>query len=154
MTKKLLTKTVLNSTKTTRPTTNGLNRQWFVIDASKEPLGRVASKIAIALMGKNQAKYSPDVDTGAVVVVLNAEKVVLTGQKAKWKNYFRHTGRPGGLKSIPFSRMLEKFPTKPIYLAVKNMIPKNRMSSSRLNRRLKILVGSEHNFNQPMKPLN
>lgn len=154
MSNKVLTKTILNSTKTSRPTTKGLNRKWFIIDASKEPLGRVASKIATALMGKNQSKFAQDVDTGAVVVVLNSEKVILTGEKAKWKNYFRHTGKPGGLTATPFAKMLKQDPTRPVYLAVKNMIPKNRMSANRMNQRLKIMVGDQHPFNQKMEALN
>jgi large subunit ribosomal protein L13 len=151
---RILTKSVLNSTKTSRPTTKALDRDWYVIDLSKEPLGRAASKIATALMGKNNPQFSQDIDMGGVVVVINAEKVVLTGKKREWKTYFRHDGRPGRLKSISFERQLDKDPTRPVYLAVKNMIPKNSFAANRMNQRLKIFVGETSPFNRKMKPLN
>ncbi len=145
---------MLKAVKTTRPSTNELNRVWYIADASKEPLGRLATKIARVLIGKNLANYSQDVDMGGVVVVINVEKLVLSGKKSLWKTYFTHTGRPGRLFSKNLKEVLVTTPKRPVYQAVKGMLPKNSQQSERLNHRLKLIVGKEHKFTQEMIPLN
>jgi len=145
---------ILNSTKTTRPTTTGLQRQWYILDASKEPLGRLAVKAADILNGKNRPDYAPDVDMGGVVVVINAEKCVLTGKKTERKNYFRHTGTPGGLTITSFAEQMEKDATRPVYHAIKKMLPRNRQTDNRANNRLHIVIGDAHTFSQKLIPAN
>jgi large subunit ribosomal protein L13 len=151
MANKILTDKVINSTKTTRGSTIAFNREWYIFDASKEPLGRMASKIASLLTGKNRADYSKDVDTGAVVVVINSAQVVLTGQKSKFKTYFRYNNaRPGSMKTRTFPEQMAKDATRPVYFAVKNMLPKNRHQDLIANNRLKIFTDTNHGFTQQM----
>jgi large subunit ribosomal protein L13 len=149
----IVSQRILNATKTTRPTKNGLNRDWFILDASKEPLGRIATKAADYLTGKYRADYAPDVDMGAMVVVINSAQTVVTGMKAKKKNYFTHSGRIGGLKIISFEDLIVKDPTSPIYKAISGMLPKNKHRDLRLNNHLFIFKG-DHNITQKMVAAN
>lgn len=120
-----------------------IERRWYVIDAENRILGRLASDIARVLRGKHKPIYSPHLDTGDFVVVVNAGKVSLTGRKAEQKSYFRHTGYMGGEKFIPFRRMLEKHPERVIELAVKGMLPKNALGRQMFEK-LRVYPGAEH----------
>lgn len=120
-----------------------IERKWYVIDAEGKVLGRLGSEIAKILRGKHKPTYTPHVDTGDYVIVINADKVVLTGKKLEQKHYRYHTGYPGGLKEIPYERMMEKNPEKAIQLAVKGMLPKNSLGRQ-MARKLKVYSGSEH----------
>ena len=104
-----------------------VERRWYVVDAEGKTLGRLASQIAAILRGKHKPIYSPSVDCGDFVVVINAEKIVVTGQRMEQKKYYRHSGYPGGLREITLRQQLEKHPTRPIELAVRGMLPKNRL---------------------------
>ncbi len=148
-----MSQTIRKATKTTRPTKAGLQRDWYILDASKEPLGRLATKAATVLMGKNRADFSQDVNMGGVVVVINSDKIVLTGQKSTRKNYFRHSGRLGGLKIRSFPEQMAKDSTVPVYKAIKNMLPKNRHQDVRMNNLLHIFK-EDHNFTTKMIELN
>ena len=116
---------------------------WFVVDATDKTLGRMATEIANRLRGKHKAEYTPHVDTGDYVVVVNAEKVKVTGNKAADKNYYHHTGYPGGIKSISFEKLIDKAPERAIEAAVKGMMPKNKLSRAMLGK-LKVYAGNEH----------
>ena len=129
--------------KTYSQKTAEIQREWFVIDASTAPLGRVATLIAAHLTGKNKPTYTPHVDNGDYVVVINAEKVVVTGNKETGKVYYRHSGFPGGIKDATLAEVREKFPERIIEAAVKGMIPRNKLASDRLGR-LRVFVGEEH----------
>lgn len=118
-------------------------RKWWLLDAHGEILGRVASRIATILMGKSKPTYTPHLDEGDFVVVVNVDKVRLTGKKADEKVYYHHTFHPGGLKEVPFKRMLERSPESVLYIAVKNMLPKNKLRARRL-KRLKIYASALH----------
>lgn len=120
-----------------------LDNNWLLLDAKDETLGRLSSKIASILMGKNKAQYTPHNDLGDYVVVVNAEKIKVTGNKNTQKRYYRHTGYPGGLKSSTFSEMIEKDPENTILKAVKGMLPKNKLSNSMISK-LKIYAGENH----------
>ncbi len=120
-----------------------VNRQWFVIDAKDMVLGRLASSVAVYLMGKNKPIFTPNVDTGDFVVVVNADKIRLTGKKLEGKVYYHHSGYPGGLKAATAKERLNKNPEKMIIDAVKGMLPKNRLGRALL-KKLKIYRGSEH----------
>ena len=120
-----------------------VKKQWYVVDAEGEILGRLASKVAYVLRGKHKPEYTPHVDCGDNVIIINAEKVVLTGNKLTDKEYIRHSGYPGGQKVETPAEMLEKHPERIIEHAVKGMLPKNRLGSE-LFRNLKVYVGSEH----------
>ncbi|MBO4615001.1 MAG: 50S ribosomal protein L13 [Bacteroidales bacterium] len=120
-----------------------VNKQWYVVDAEGEILGRLASKVAYVLRGKHKPEYTPHVDCGDNVIIINAEKVVLTGKKLTDKEYIRHSGYPGGQKVETPVEMLEKHPERIIEHAIKGMLPKNRLGSE-LFRNLKVYVGSEH----------
>ena len=117
--------------------------EWYVVDASGKTLGHLASKIAHRLRGKHKAEYTPHIDTGDYIVVLNAKEVCVTGEKRWQKLYRRHTGYPGGLKSISFEKMLELSPEKIIQRAVKGMLPRNPLGRS-MFRKLKVYPGAEH----------
>jgi large subunit ribosomal protein L13 len=119
------------------------HRRWVVVDVSGKVLGRAASKIANRLRGKHRPTYTPHVDTGDFVVVINAEKVVLTGDKHEKKLYWRHTLYPGGIKATPAGKMLEEKPTLVIRKAVKGMLPKNHLGRQLL-KKLKIYAGDRH----------
>lgn len=120
-----------------------VKRDWYIIDASNKVLGRVATEIARRLRGKHKAEYTPHVDTGDYIVVINAEKIAVTGRKFKEKIYYRHSGFPGGIKSISFDKLQEKNPTRIIELAVKGMLPKNILGRE-MYRKLKVYAGNEH----------
>ena len=120
-----------------------LDNNWLLLDSKDETLGRLSSKIASILMGKNKAQYTPHNDLGDYVVVVNAEKIKVTGNKNTQKRYYRHTGYPGGLKSSTFSEMIEKDPENTILKAVKGMLPKNKLSNSMISK-LKIYAGDNH----------
>ena len=117
--------------------------QWHLIDATDKPLGRLASQVAHLLRGKHKPTFTPHLDGGDFVVVVNAEKIKLTGKKLQDKYYFHHTGFPGGLKSIQAEKLLAKKPTEPIRLAVKRMLPKNALNRKILLK-LKIYEGAHH----------
>ncbi len=118
-------------------------KKWYLVDASGKVLGRLATQIAKYLMGKNEPTFFPGVDTGNYVVVINAEKVVLTGDKLDKKIYYRHSGYPGGLKENTARQILEKHPERLIYLAVKRMLPKAALGDKYL-KRLKVYAKNEH----------
>lgn len=120
-----------------------IKKEWYVVDAAGQVLGRLASRIASVLAGKHKAIYSPHIDVGDFVIVVNAEKVVLTGRKKDQKFYYRHSGYPGGLKAITVRKMLEEHPEKVIEHAVRGMLPRNKLRDVRLNK-LKVYVGPEH----------
>ncbi len=120
-----------------------VKRNWYVVDASDKVLGRMATEIANRLRGKHKAEYTPHVDTGDYIVVVNAEKVKVTGNKARDKMYYHHTGYPGGIKSITFEKLLDKAPEKAIEVAVKGMMPKNKLSRAMLSK-LKVYAGNDH----------
>jgi len=120
-----------------------LEKKWFVVDADGQILGRMASRIALVLRGKHTAKFTPHVDTGDFVVVVNAEKIRLTGNKLAQKIYYRHTGYVGGIKGVSAQALLEQHPERVIYQAVRGMLPKNRLGRQML-RKLKVYSGSEH----------
>ncbi len=120
-----------------------IKRSWKVIDADGAVLGRLATRIATMLRGRDKAIYTPNVDTGDFIVVINAAKVKLTGNKLKQKNYYHHTLLPGGLKSESASSMLQRQPEKVIFHAVKGMLPKNKLADKILTK-LKVYPGAEH----------
>jgi large subunit ribosomal protein L13 len=120
-----------------------VERRWRLIDAEEQTLGRLATEIARVLRGKDKPQYTPHVDTGDFVVVVNAEKVVVTGRKAEQKVYYRHSGYPGGLKKTSYEEMLERKPTEILRRAVKGMMPKTRLGRQQL-KKLKIYAGPEH----------
>ncbi len=120
-----------------------VERQWYVVDAEGKNLGRLASQIAVILRGKHKPIYSPSVDCGDYVIVLNADKVSVTGKRLDQKVYYRHSGYPGGISSITLREQLEKHPTRPLESAVKGMLPKNPLGRKML-RKLKVYAGSEH----------
>ncbi|MGQ3892131.1 50S ribosomal protein L13 [Legionella sp. CNM-4043-24] len=120
-----------------------VKRDWYIIDASDKILGRVATEIARRLRGKHKAEYTPHVDTGDYIVVVNAEKIAVTGRKFKEKMYYRHSGFPGGIKSISFDKLQDSNPVRIIELAVKGMLPKNVLGRE-MYRKLKVYAGSEH----------
>ena len=120
-----------------------LDKKWLLLDARNETLGRLSSKIASILMGKNKAQYTPHNDLGDYVVVVNAEKIRVTGNKDIQKKYYKHTGYPGGLKSSTFSEIIEKNPENVILKAVKGMLPKNKLSNSMISK-LKVYEGDNH----------
>jgi large subunit ribosomal protein L13 len=120
-----------------------VDQKWLIIDAEGQTLGRMATAIASRLRGKHKAEFTPHVDTGDYVVVVNAEKVRVTGNKAKDKMYYSHSGYPGGLKSIPFEKLIDKSPEKVVKLAVKGMLPKNPLGRS-MFKKLKVYAGAKH----------
>ena len=120
-----------------------LEKKWLLLDASNKTLGRLSAKISSILMGKNKAQYTPHNDLGDYIVVINAEKVKVTGNKDIQKKYYRHSGYPGGLKSSTFSEIIEKNPEDIIFKAVKGMLPKNKLSNSMISK-LKVYKGENH----------
>ena len=118
-------------------------RNWYEIDAEGKILGKLAAEIAVKLMGKHKVSYTPHVDGGDFVVVTNAEKIAVTGNKLLAKKYYRHSGYPGGLKTRSLEEMLQKQPTEVIRKAVERMLPKNKLGSQMINR-LRLFTGSEH----------
>jgi large subunit ribosomal protein L13 len=122
---------------------NAVERRWHLIDADGQTLGRLATEIARLLRGKNKPQYTPHVDTGDFVVVVNAERVLVTGKKAEQKTYYRHTGYPGGLKETSYEAMLERKPTEVLRKAVRGMMPRTRLGRKQFGK-LKIYAGPEH----------
>lgn len=120
-----------------------ITRRWILIDASEAPLGRVATQIAKYLIGKYKTNYTPHMDGGDYVVVINAAKTVVTGDKETGKVYYRHSGFPGGIKDATLAEVREKHPERIIEAAVKGMLPKNKLSDERM-KRLRIFAGSDH----------
>jgi len=120
-----------------------VQRDWYVVDASGQTLGRLAARVASVLRGKHKPVYSPSVDAGDFVIVVNAEKVQVTGRKLDQKMYYRHSGYPGGLKEITLRNLLQQHPTRVIEHAVRGMLPKNRLGRQ-VFRHLKVYAGSEH----------
>lgn len=120
-----------------------IERQWHTIDASGKTLGKLATQIAGLLMGKHKPIYSPNLDTGDYVIVINADKVRVTGNKAKQKTYYRHSGYPGGLKSITLEKLMQTNPTRIIEHAVKGMLPHTRLGAS-MKKKLRVYVGDTH----------
>lgn len=129
--------------KTYSPKAKDIKREWHVVDASGKTLGRLSSQIASLLMGKHKPIYSPHLDTGDYVVVINGAKIKVSGRKAEQKIYYRHTGYPGGLKSPTFKEVFSSHPTRVVELAVKGMLPHNSLGRA-MFRKLKVYPGSEH----------
>ena len=129
--------------KTLTPKPGDIERAWYVIDATDQPLGRLSSKIASILCGKHKPYYARNIDTGDYVIVINADKVKVTGLKSIQKVYHSFSGYPSGLKNIPYSRMLEKNPTKIIEHAVRGMMPKTILGDA-MFKKLKVYAGNEH----------
>lgn len=136
--------------KTPLPTPETLEQKWYVVDAAEQRLGRLATEIAMILRGKKKATYTPHMDTGDFVVVINAEKVIVTGRKSEQKLYRRHSGRPGGMKMETFNQLQARIPERIIEKAVKGMLPKNALGR-KLFTKLKVYTGTEHPH-QAQKP--
>lgn len=129
--------------KTYTPKQGDVVRDWWVIDGTGQTLGRLASEVAKLLRGKHKPVFTPFLDTGDFVIVVNADKIGVTGKKMQQKVYHRYSGYPGGLKSMPLEDLMQRNPTRPLELAVKGMLPKNRLGSE-LFRKLKVYAGPEH----------
>jgi large subunit ribosomal protein L13 len=131
-----------------------VTRDWYIVDASDKVLGRLAVEIARRLRGKHKPEFTPHVDTGDYIVVINAEKVRVTGRKAEQKMYYRHSQYAGGLKTTSFEKLQQRFPTRVIEKAVKGMLPKGPLGSA-MYRKLKVYAGAEHPHSaqqpQPLK---
>ncbi len=131
------------SYKTVSTNKSTANKEWLVVDADGQTLGRLASKIALLIRGKHKVNFTPHIDCGDNVIVINAEKIVLTGKKWEDKSYIRHTGYPGGQRSLTATELFDKDPTRLVEKAVKGMLPKNKLGSA-LFRNLYVYVGGEH----------
>ena len=123
--------------------TQDIEKKWYVVDAEGQRLGRLATEIAMILRGKNKPSFTPNADTGDFVIVVNAEKVIVTGRKSEQKLYRRHSGRPGGMKTETFEQLQRRIPERIIEKAVKGMLPKNALGR-RLFTKLKVYTGAEH----------
>jgi len=130
-------------TRTYTPKAGEIQRQWLVIDATDVVLGRLASHAATLLRGKHKPTFANHVDTGDFVIIINADKVALTGQKLQQKKAYRHSGYPGGLKSVTYAELLEKNPVRAVEKAVRGMLPKNSLGRQQLSK-LKVYTGAEH----------
>ena len=140
--------------KTYTPTPNDINREWFLIDAENQVLGRLASQIAHRLRGKHKPEFAHHMDNGDFIVVVNCEKIRVTGNKMADKMYYRHSGYVGGLKETPLEKLLVTKPQLAIFHAVKGMLPKNRLGRAML-KKLKVYAGAEHPHQaQSPKPLS
>ncbi len=128
-------------TYTARPA--DVKREWHVIDAADKTMGRLSTQVARLLMGKHRPTYTPSQDTGDFVVIINADKVRVTGKKAQQKMYYRHSGYPGGFKSISLEKMMQQHPTRALEHAVKGMLPHTRLGA-RMIKRLRVYAGAEH----------
>ena len=131
------------TTKTYSPKPPEITHEWYIVDATGQTLGRVATEVARLLRGKHKPIYSPHMDTGDYVVIINAKDIVVTGAKGLNKKYVHHTMYPGGFREINFQNQLAKHPTRPIYDAIKGMLPHNRLGSEMLGK-LKVYAGAEH----------
>jgi large subunit ribosomal protein L13 len=143
LTIKIYKQTILQMNKTYVPPQDSIEQQWYVVDAAGQRLGRLATEIAIILRGKNKPTYTPHMDTGDFVIVVNAEKVQVTGKKSDQKLYRRHSGRPGGMKTETFAKLQARIPERIIEQAVRGMLPKNSLGRN-LFTKLKVYKGSEH----------
>ncbi len=130
-------------TRTITPRISEIDREWWVVDAAGKPLGRLASQVASVLRGKHKPTYTPHLDTGDHVIVINSAKVLLTGRKAEQKTYFRHSGYMGGDKHIPYRTMMERFPERVVQLAVRGMLPKNKLGR-KMRRKLRVYPDATH----------
>ena len=129
--------------KTYTPKADHIERRWWLVDAEGKTLGRLATRVASILRGKHKPMFTPHLDVGDYVVVINADKVALTGRKAEQKTYFTHSGYMGHEKHIPFRRMIERHPDRVIELAVKGMLPKNTLGRH-MRKKLKVYAGADH----------
>ncbi len=129
-----------------------IDRKWFVLDATDKPLGRLASEAARLLRGKHKPTFTPHVDTGDYVIVINADKAILTGKKLDQKIMYKHTGYPGGLKETPYRRLMAEKPERAVEAAVRGMLPKNRLGRKMI-KKMKVYAGPEH-LHQAQKPEN
>ena len=129
--------------KTTTPSIENIKREWFLVDATDKTLGRLATEIAVILRGKNKPSFTPHLDTGDFVIVVNAEKIEVTGKKSSQKLYRRHSGRPGGMKIEKFETLQERIPERIIEQAVKGMLPHNSLGRQQF-RKLKVYKGPDH----------
>ena len=127
-----------------------IERKWFVLDAANKPLGRVATEAARLLRGKHKPIFTPNVDTGDFVIIINAGQAVLTGNKINQKVMYKHSGYPGGLKETPYSRLMAEKPERALEAAVRGMLPKNRLGRKMI-KKLKVVAGAEH-IHQAQKP--
>ena len=127
-----------------------IERKWFVLDAANKPLGRVATEAARLLRGKHKPLFTPNVDTGDFVIIINAGQAVLTGNKINQKVMYKHSGYPGGLKETPYSRLMAEKPERALEAAVRGMLPKNRLGRKMI-KKLKVFAGAEH-IHQAQKP--
>lgn len=126
-----------------KPAEAQATRKWWVVDAKNKPLGRLASEVAKVLRGKHKPTFTPHVDTGDFVIVINAEQIKVTGNKATDKKYYRHSGYPGGIRARSFEELVALHPAAPVELAVKGMLPKNALGR-KLIKKLKVYAGAEH----------
>lgn len=129
--------------RTYTPKPGDADAQWHVIDATDVVLGRLASQTATLLRGKHKPTFVPHQDMGDFVIIINAEKVAMTGDKAEKKRYWRHSGFPGGIKSLTFNEMVARYPTRAVYQAVKGMLPHNKLGTAQL-KKLRVYAGAEH----------
>ena len=129
--------------KTSVPSIDSIERQWYLVDAENQTLGRLATEVASVLRGKNKASYTPHLDTGDFVVVINADKVRVSGSKPQQKLYRRHSGRPGGMKVETFAHLQERLPERIVEKAIKGMLPHNALGRQ-MFRKLKVYKGTEH----------
>ena len=125
------------------PSKESVERKWYVVDAEGKPIGRVASSVARILMGKHKPIYTPHIDTGDHVIIINADKVRFTGKKLQFKVYRRHSSRPGSLKTVTAGHLLQKHPIRPLEIAIKGMLPKTKMGRA-MYRKLKVYAGTNH----------
>jgi large subunit ribosomal protein L13 len=123
--------------------TEDADRKWYVVDATDQVLGRLAAKVASVIRGKNKPSFTPNMDTGDFVIVVNADKIKMTGKRELQKTYFRHTGYPGGGRELSYQQMKEKHPERIVEFAVKGMLPKTKLGKQ-LGKKLKVYVGSDH----------
>lgn len=131
-----------------------MQREWYVVDAQGQTLGRLATRVATILRGKHKPIYTPHVDCGDYVIIVNAEKIHTTGQKLTQKKYYRHSGYPGGLKEVTLRDQLQKFPNRVLESAIRGMLPKNRLGR-RMFKKLKVYAGPNHPHQaQQPKPLD
>ncbi|GAB6085464.1 50S ribosomal protein L13 [Alkaliphilus crotonatoxidans] len=131
--------------------TNEVEKKWYLVDAEGKTLGRLATEVATILRGKHKPEYTPHVDTGDFVIIINAEKVALTGKKLDQKFYTYHTGHPGGLKQISFRKMLQDKPEQLVYNSIRGMLPKTRLGRQMV-KKLKVYAGGQHNH-EAQKPV-
>ena len=129
--------------KTSVPSIDSIDRQWYLVDAENQTLGRLATEVASVLRGKNKATYTPHLDTGDFVVVVNADKIRVSGNKSQQKLYRRHSGRPGGMKVETFEHLQERLPERIVEKAIKGMLPHNALGRQ-MFRKLKVYKGAEH----------